>query len=240
MIGAENAAAMDLVAACSGFVYGLDTARAMIRGGDMRHVLVIGSEVYSRILNWKDRSTCVLFGDGAGAAVVSASERTASPQSDPGSRESRIVAGYLRSRGSGANTLLRPAGGSRSPYVDGETPPEQRLLHMSGRQVYNFAVGAVAEAIQAVLDRNGLSFDDLDHVVPHQANVRIIKAAAKRGGFDYGKFYTNIEHYANTSAASIPIALRDMEAEGILERGQRLVTVGFGSGLAYGANLIVW
>jgi 3-oxoacyl-[acyl-carrier-protein] synthase-3 len=111
---------------------------------------------------------------------------------------------------------------------------------MDGRQVYNFAVGAVAEAIQATLDKTGLTFEAIDHVVPHQANVRIIKAAAKRAGLDFGKFYTNIERYANTSAASIPIALTEMVDQGILTRGHRVLTVGFGSGLAYGANLIVW
>mgnify|MGYP006273957201 CR=1 FL=1 len=230
-IGAENAGAMDLVAACSGFVYGLETARAMIRGGGLEHVLVIGSEVYTRILNWEDRGTCVLFGDGAGAAVVSRTDDAA---------ESRIVDSYLRSRGSGAETLYRPAGGSRRPYVEGKTPPADRFLFMDGRQVYNFAVGAVAEAIQATLDKTGLTFEAIDHVVPHQANVRIIKAAAKRAGLDFGKFYTNIERYANTSAASIPIALTEMVDQGILTRGHRVLTVGFGSGLAYGANLIVW
>ncbi len=237
-IAAEQAGAMDVVAACSGFVYGLETARAMVRGGDMQHVLVIGAEVYSRILNWQDRGTCVLFGDGAGAAVVSATKQEAG--NSAAESGSRIIGSYLRSRGAGANTLLRPAGGSRSPYVDGETPREKGLLHMDGRRVYNFAVVAVAEAIQALLDRHGLSFDEIDRVVPHQANVRILQAAAKRGGFDYDKFYTNIDRYANTSAASIPIALSNMEEEGILERGRRIITVGFGSGLAYGANLIVW
>ncbi len=230
-IGASRAGAMDLVAACSGFVYGLATARAMVRGGGLEHVLVIGAEVYSRIVNWKDRASCVLFGDGAGAALVSRTDRTDG---------SRIVDSFLRSRGSGARTLYRPAGGSRTPYVEGETPPEERFVFMDGRQVYNFAVGAVAEAIQAILEKSGLTFEEIDHVVPHQANVRIIKAAAKRGGFSFDKFYTNIDRYANTSAASIPIALTEMEAAGKIKAGDRIITVGFGSGLAYGANLIVW
>jgi 3-oxoacyl-[acyl-carrier-protein] synthase-3 len=222
---------MDLVAACSGFVYGLETARAMVRGGGLDHVLVIGAEVYSRIVNWKDRASCVLFGDGAGAALVSRTESTEGP---------RIVDSFLRSRGSGARTLYRPAGGSRTPYVEGETPPEERFLFMDGRQVYNFAVGAVAEAIEAILAKTGFTFDQIDHVVPHQANARIIRAAAKRAGLDFEKFYTNIDRYANTSAASIPIALTEMQSGGMINPGDRIITVGFGSGLAYGANLIIW
>lgn len=239
-IGADRAGAMDLVAACSGFVYGVETARAMVRGSDMQHVLVIGAEVYSRILNWEDRGTCVLFGDGAGAAVISRREDEAGTTGTAAAAGSRILASYLRSRGSGAEKLYRPAGGSRTPFVEGRTDPAARYLHMDGRQVYNFAVAAVAEAVQAVLDQAGMRFEDLDYVVPHQANVRIIRAAARRAGWDFGKFYTNIENYANTSAASIPIALTNMLEEGRLERGMRIVTVGFGSGLSYGANLLVW
>lgn len=228
-IGAERAGAMDLVAACTGFIYGLATGAAFVRSGAAATVLVVGSEVFSKILNWKDRNTCVLFGDGAGAAVLQARE---------GSEETGILDSVLRSRGSGADSLLRAAGGSRTPCIPGTTPDEATKLKMDGRRVYNFAVGALGETIQALLDRNGLTFDEIDHVIPHQANVRIIEAACKRSGYSFDKFFMNIAEYANTSAASIPIAMHDMLRAGMLRPGQLAMTVGFGSGLSYGGNLI--
>ncbi|TVQ37572.1 MAG: ketoacyl-ACP synthase III [Spirochaetaceae bacterium] len=228
---AVNAAAMDLVAACTGFVYGLQTARAFIESGSADTVLLIGSEVYSQIINWKDRNSCVLFGDGAGAAVIAAGQTAAG---------SRIIDGALYSRGQGAEALARLTGGSRNPLAADQPTTPGCYLSMDGRRVYNFAVAAIVETIQTLLQRNGLSFDDIDWVVPHQANVRIIDAAARRAGFDPARFYTNIAEYANTSAASIPIALDEMSRNGAIARGQTVITVGFGSGLTYGGNLIVW
>ncbi len=230
-LGILEAGAMDLVAACSGFVYALDTARAYVVSGTARNVLVIGSEVYSRILNWEDRSTCVLFGDGAGSVIVSAAE-------DEVADGRGILDGYLRSKGSGYHTLWRKAGGSRNPVA-----PENesdRFLSMDGRAVYNFAVSAIIETIDALLSRHRLTMDDVAYVVPHQANLRIIQAACKRAGFPEGKFFTNLERYANTSAASIPIAMEELAAGGRVSPGDLLLTVGFGSGLAYGGNLIRW
>ena len=227
-IGANNAGAMDIVAACTGFAYGVSTAKAYVDSGMAKNVLVLSAEVYSRILNWRDRTTCVLFGDGAGATLVSRSET-------PG-----IVDAVLHSRGSGADKLLRPAGGSREAYEPGVTPIERTKLHMDGRRVYTFAVSAIIEVIGELLERNNLSMDQIDYVVPHQANVRIIDAACKRALFPRGKFFVNIAQFANTSAASIPIALTEMEETGVLKRGDRLITVGFGAGLAYGGNLLVW
>lgn len=238
-LGAINAGAMDLVAACTGFIYGLETARAFIESAAARTVLVIGSEVYSKIINWKDRNSCVLFGDGAGAAVVTATY-TASDESTGRSEGSRIMDGRLYSRGQGAEALARLAGGSRNPRPEGGMESPQCFLSMDGRKVYNFAVAALVETIQALLQRNGLEFSDIDWVVPHQANVRIIDAAAKRAGFDKSKFFTNIAEYANTSAASIPIALDEMARSGVLQRGQKVITVGFGAGLTYGGNLLIW
>ena len=232
MIGADHAGAMDITAACTGFVYGLQTARAYVDSGSARNVLVIGSEVYSRLVNWKDRASCVLFGDGAGACVVSASTE--------GEERRGILDSFLRSKGAGARSLLRPAGGSRTPFVPGTTPDEDRYLYMDGRRVYVFAVNAIIEVIEALLSKNGLKFEDLDYVVPHQANVRIIEAACKRSGWDLSRFYMNIGEYANTSAASIPIALDEMAQKGLLKPGMTIATVGFGSGLAYGGNLIRW
>lgn len=230
-LGAKHAAAMDLVAACSGFAYALSTARAFITAGQARNVMVIGSEVYSKILNWKDRNTCVLFGDGAGAALVSAAE-------DGG--KSRILDSYLRSRGAGATALYRSHGGSRNAYIPGTTPAEELYLKMNGRQVYNFAVPALVETIETLLERNGKSMADVAWIVPHHANVRILHAAAKRGGYSFDRFYVNIEENANTSAASIPIAMDEMYRKGMLTRGDLILTVGFGAGLTYGGNLIAW
>ena len=230
-LGIPKAGAMDLVAACSGFVYGLETARAYILSGAARNALVIGSEVYSRILNWKDRSTCVLFGDGAGAALVGGIA-----EADAGNRG--ILGGYLRSKGSGYHTLLRKAGGSKNAM--GPENEDDRFLSMDGRAVYNFAISAIIETIETLLETHGYSMDDLAYVVPHQANRRIIQAACKRAGFPEERFFTNLERYANTSAASIPIALEELASNGEIKEGDLILTVGFGSGLAYGGNLIRW
>jgi 3-oxoacyl-[acyl-carrier-protein] synthase-3 len=221
---------MDLMAACTGFIYALETARVYIKAGAARNILVVGSEVYSKIVNWRDRSTCVLFGDGAGAVMVRATE----------SQQSRIVDGFLRSKGDGAEALCRPDGGTRRPYVEQKTEESQLYLYMNGRRVYSFAVPAVIETIETLLERNGLTFDDVRWVVPHQANIRIIEAACKRAGFPFEKFYMNIQEYANTSAASIPIALDEMIGKELLRRGDVLLTVGFGAGLTFGGNVIYW
>lgn len=230
-IGAIKAGAMDLVAACTGFIYGLETARAFVNSGSAGNVLVIGAEVYSKILNWKDRNTCVLFGDGAGAVLVTTDELGGA---------SKVVDSVLRSRGSGAHALLRPVGGSRRPLAGSDCTVEDTYLQMQGRKVYTFAVQVVVDTINELLDRNRLTMDDIDHVVPHQANARIIDAACKRGGFPREKFFVNIAEYANTSAASIPIALDEMIRQDRLHRGDRIITVGFGAGLAYGGNYLIW
>lgn len=225
-LGIVEAAAMDLTAACSGFVYGLETARAYVESGAAGTVLLIGSEIYSKIINWKDRRTCVLFGDGAGAVVVGRHG------------ERGVFPAYLGSQGSGAESLFRSHGGSRNRYVPGQTPEEDLKLKMDGHKVYRFAVEIVVNVINTVLERAGKRFDDLAWVVPHQANVRIIKAAAKRAGWDLERFYINIEEYANTSAASIPIALREMLDSDKLTTGDLVLVTGFGGGLTYGGALI--
>ena len=226
------AGAMDVVAACSGFIYALETARTYVVAGAARHVLVAGTEVYSRIVDWTDRSSCVLFGDGAGAVIVSASDNP----DDPG----EILPAILGSRGAGAEALYRSHGGTRNPYVPGQTRESDLKLKMDGRKVYNFAVAIVGQVISELLDRQGLRFQMLDWVVPHQANIRIIEAVAKRNGWDVERFYRNISEYANTSAASIPIALNEMVEKEILKRGMRILTVGFGAGLSWGGHLISW
>lgn len=228
-IGAQNAAAMDVMAACTGFIYGLETAKNFIEAGSARNAIVVGSEVLSRILDWKDRDTCVLFGDGAGAVVLS--ENSEQPKSN-------IRHSILRSEGSGADYLFVAGGGSKSPEnPDKVTRP---FIQMNGRKVYNFAVKALCDTIRRLLDDNSENIEDIAYIVPHQANVRIIEAAAKRMSIPMEKFYTNIQEYANTSAASIPLALCEMDQKNLLRRGDMILIIGFGGGLTYGGNLIHW
>jgi len=227
-LGAPQAAAMDISAACTGFIYGLETARAYIEAGIYRTVLVIGTETLSKIVDWKDRNTCVLFGDGAGAAVVAAGDDT----------KRGIMTSILAASGKDAEALLRPAGGTRRPFQPGKTPIEDLYLKMDGRRVYYFAVGVLGKTIEDLLARTGISIEDVNYVVPHQANVRIIEACAKRIGVPLEKFFLDIDEFANTSAASIPIALADMKTKGLLPPGSLIVTVGFGGGLTYGGNVI--
>ena len=230
-LGAINAGAMDVAAACTGFIYALETARCFVSAGSARNVMVIGSEVFSRIVNWKDRTTCVLFGDGAGAVLVCANEHP-----DHG----EILKSYLRADGSGAGYLMREAGGSRKPFLSGTTPEAEQYVSMNGRQVYIFAVGAIIETVNKMLEVAGLSIEDIDHIVPHQANRRILEAACARAGWPQSKFHMNMDEYANTSAASIPIALDELYRAGRLHRGERILTVGFGAGLTYGGNIFYW
>ena len=230
-LGAKKAGAMDLVAGCTGFIYGLETARAFVQGGSARHVLVVGAEILSRIVNWKDRNTCVLFGDGAGAVLVSADE-------SKGNRG--IIQSTLRADGSGSRLLERTEGGTRYPYTDGVVDQTGSFLKMDGRQVYNFATKVVTEGIMGLMESNHVGPDDLAWIVPHQANARIVEAAAKRSKIPLSKFFLNIEEYANTSAASIPIALSEMSSRGLLKPGDLILTFGFGAGLTYGGNLIRW
>ncbi len=226
-LGATGAGAFDISAACTGFIYGLETARTYIVSQAAEKVLVIGAEIYSRVLDWTDRNTCVLFGDGAGAALLS-----------NGSADRGILDSVLGSDGSKSDVLKIP-GGSRVPHYpyDGS---EDMFLTMKGRPVYNFAIRVITEVVSLLLERNRLTFDDLAFIVPHQANIRIIQSAARRLKIPVEKFFTNIEEVANTSAASIPLALHDMLQDGKLERGDLIITVGFGGGLTYGGNLIRW
>ncbi|RKX82711.1 MAG: 3-oxoacyl-ACP synthase [Spirochaetes bacterium] len=229
-LGLRKAGAMDLLAGCTGFIYGLETAKNYIVSGSAKKILVIGAETLTRIMDWTDRNTCVLFGDGAGAAVVGASE----------SDSRGIIDSILRAEGSGAELLDRPAGGSRMPFKAGETDPSELYIKMDGGKVYIFAVRVIVTTIKAILEQNNLTIDDIKYIVPHQANIRIIEAAAKRSKIPLEKFYMNIQEFANTSAASIPIALNEMVEKNLLKKGDKIITVGFGAGLTYGANLIVW
>ena len=228
-LGARGAAAMDISAACTGFIYALETAKAFIESSSARNALVIGTEVLSRVLNWKDRNTCVLFGDGAGAVVLA--DNKTSPASN-------IRHSILRTDGSGSENLLVAGGGSRKPVNRDKV--DHPYIHMDGRKVYVFAVKALCDTVEMLLRDNGEHIDNITYIVPHQANKRIIEAAAKRMKIPMEKFYTNIDEFANTSAASIPIALNEMNRKNLLKRGEMILTIGFGGGLTYGGNLIHW
>lgn len=209
-LGAVKAGAMDVTAACTGFVYALETARAFVAAGTARTVLVLGAEVFSRIVDWTDRNTCILFGDAAAAVLVGAE--------GPAGSEAYFAPSLLRSDGSGGPALVRPAGGTRQPVA---TVPRDLAVAMDGRRVYAFAITVVKDIILEILDRNGLRLDQVDWFVPHQANVRIVTSAAQRLGVGLERFYLNMERYANTSGATIPLALAEMDQKGLLRRGQR-------------------
>ncbi|MCL2273094.1 MAG: beta-ketoacyl-ACP synthase 3, partial [Treponema sp.] len=193
-IGAKNAAAMDITAGCTGFVYGMEIGAALLSVSARRNrVLVIGSEVLSRVVNWEDRGTCVLFGDGAGALVI---EKTGK---DSGSG---LLHSLLYADGSGADSLMMKRGGTRNPYKIGEVVAEPVCIWMNGQEVYNFAVGAITNTISELMKISNTAIDDIAYIVPHQANARIIQAARRRLHIPPEKIYVNIEEYANTSAAS--------------------------------------
>jgi 3-oxoacyl-[acyl-carrier-protein] synthase-3 len=235
-LGAKQAAAMDVSAGCSGFIYALETAAGLLglRAGKKR-ALVLGAEVLSRVTDWEDRTSCVLFGDGAGAVVM---EKTPAPAEGPEKRG--LLRTVLGADGSGAECLMIRRGGARFPFKAGETVDKPAHLEMNGRAVYNFAVKAMTSTIETLLAEEGLRVEDLAWIVPHQANARIVQAAASRLEIPEEKFFLNIEEYANTSGASIPIALDELNRSGKLLRGSLILTVGFGGGLTYGGNLIVW
>ncbi|MDR0512530.1 MAG: ketoacyl-ACP synthase III [Treponema sp.] len=235
-IGAKNASAMDIVAGCTGFVYGLETAAGLLAmDSGRKRALVIGSEVLSRVTDWSDRGTCVLFGDGAGAVVL---DKTDAAQE--GEARRGILKSILKADGSGAEHLVCRRGGSRNPYKTGEVIDAPPHIAMNGQAVYNFAVKAITDTVAEILAKSGIPSTDIAWIVPHQANSRIIQAAARRLKIPEEKFYLNIENYANTSAASIPIALDELNREGKLKRGDLVIFMGFGAGLTYGANLVVW
>ncbi|MDR1863847.1 MAG: ketoacyl-ACP synthase III [Treponema sp.] len=235
-LGAKQAGAMDITAGCTGFIYALETAAGLMStGAGRKRVLVIGAEVLSKFTDWDDRGSCVLFGDGAGAVVL---EKTAGPVEGPGKRG--LLRTILGADGSGRDYLMIRRGGGRFPFKAGETVDKPAHLEMNGRAVYNFAVKAMTETIEKLLAEEGIKVEDLAWIVPHQANARIVQAAAKRLEIPEEKFFLNIEEYANTSAASIPIALDELNRGEKLRRGDLVMTVGFGGGLTYGGNLIVW
>ena len=228
-LGARGAGAFDLNAACAGFVYGLAVGRGLIESGTHRTILMIGSDTMSRVVDWTDRSTCVLFGDGAGAVVMQATD-------GPGG----IFSTVLGSDGAGAPLLIQPAGGSHQPATVETIKSGAHYLQMNGREVYKFAVTATAEAARQTMQDTGLGPDDVDLFIPHQANLRIIKSAARGAGIPMERVFVNADRYGNTSAGSIPIALCEALESGRIQAGDRVVMVGFGAGLAWASAGIEW
>ncbi len=227
-LGAAQAAAFDLGAVCAGFAYALHVAAQLVRSGANRCVLVIGAETFSRLLNWDDRSTAVLFGDGAGAAIVGEVQ------------EGGYLGGVLGADGSGASLLQVAAGGSRQPLTTAGLDARQNTIFQNGKEVYKFAVSIMGEAAAQAVEAVGLKTPDVDLFIPHQANIRIIQKAAERMGLPMEKVFVNLDRYGNTSAASIPLALDEAVKEGRITPGSLVVLVGFGAGLTWGANVLRW
>jgi len=228
-LGATRAAAFDLSAGCSGFVYGVAVAAHLLSAGVYRTALVIGAETLSRITDWSDRVTCVLFGDGAGAVVLEAGEN-----------EGGVLATVLGADGSGGDLLWLPAGGSRIPASHRTVAERLHFLQMKGREVFRFAVKAMPAATREVLEKAGLSLDEVALLIPHQANQRIIDAATRSLGLPPERVYSNLDRHGNTSAASIPIALSEAVEGGRIRPGDLVVLAGFGAGLTWGAAAIRW
>lgn len=228
-IGATKAGAFDLLAACSGFIYASNMAAQSIRSGSIKNALVIGSETLSRFTNWKDRSTCILFGDGAGAFVLQASDQ-------PGG----VLSAVMHSDGSGADSLTLQGGGARYPATETTVAEGKHYIQMDGKAVFRFATRVMGSATKEALELAGLKLEDVDWIVPHQANFRIIETAAKYLKLPLDKFVINVDRYGNTSTASIPIAAVEAIENGKLKSGNKVVFVGFGAGLTWGALVADW
>jgi 3-oxoacyl-[acyl-carrier-protein] synthase-3 len=227
-LGAKRAAAFDLGAVCAGFAYALHVAAQMVATGANSRVLVLGAETLSRITNWEDRNTAVLFGDGAGAVVVG-------PVAEGG-----YLGGFLGADGAGGPLLNVPAGGARTPLTAACLSEAGNKIYQNGKEVYRFAVTIMGEAAVRAVTSVGLRTDDIDLFIPHQANIRIIEKAAERMGLPWEKVFVNLDKYGNTSSASIPLALDEAVKAGRLKPGNVVVFVGFGAGLTWGANVLRW
>lgn len=228
-LGAKNAGAFDLFAGCTGFVYSLSVATQLVATGAYDNVLVIGADVLTKLLDWKDRNTCVLFGDGGGAAVVK-----------PVEEGYGFITHILGADGGGASFIEMPGGGTRHPATHETVDKGMHLIKMNGKEVFKFAVPIMETMIREVVKKAGFTLDDVDLIVPHQANNRILDSAAKRLNFPREKIYSNLERYGNTSAGTIPLALVDALNEGRIKKGDLIVLVGFGAGLTWGATILRW
>jgi 3-oxoacyl-[acyl-carrier-protein] synthase-3 len=228
-IGATKAGAFDLLAACSGFIYATNMAAQSIRSGSIKNALVIGTETLSRFINWKDRNTCILFGDGAGAFVLQASDK-------PGG----VLSAVMHSDGSGADSLTLLGGGARYPATETTVHEGKHFVQMDGKAVFRFATRVMGHAAKEALDLANLTTNDIQWIVPHQANYRIIETAAKYLKMPMDKFVINVDRYGNTSTASIPIATVEAVQNNQIKNGDKIVFVGFGAGLTWGALVAEW
>jgi 3-oxoacyl-[acyl-carrier-protein] synthase-3 len=228
-LGCNGSAAFDVSAACAGFLYALSIADAFVRSGQYKRVCVIGVEILSRIVDWKDRNTCVLFGDGAGAVVVG-----------PEEGERGVLSTHLYADGANTEFLLIPAGGSRLPTTAKTVAENQHTVKMNGKMVFAHAVRNIAAACEAALAKNQLSGSDISLVVAHQANLRILQGVAERCKFPMEKFHLNLPKYGNTSSASVPIALDEVVREGKVKEGDRLLFCAMGAGFTWGSALVRW
>ncbi|MBN1807909.1 MAG: ketoacyl-ACP synthase III [Planctomycetes bacterium] len=229
MLGAVNSGAVDLAAACTGYVYGLSMAAGYVATGIAENILVIGSEVLSRFTNWKDRNTCVLFGDGAGAMLIG-----------PSQGKHELEDFVLKSDGSGWELLSIPGGGSENPPSLESVSTDLHAIHMNGREIFKFAVSKLEWLIREAARLQGVEPTEIDKVVPHQVNYRIVKSACARLGMEPERFFLNLEKYGNTSGASIPLAFDEALDAGFIEDGDIVVLPGFGGGLTYGMASVRW
>jgi len=228
-LGATHAAAFDLAAACSGFIYALTVAEGYIAAGRGEIVLVVSAEKMSGIVDWEDRSTCVLFGDGAGAAIVRRSTNGRG-----------VLSSFMRSDGSLAELLWRPAGGVLNPMTEENLATRQHLVKMAGREVFKAAVRSMAEAADKALARAGLSAEAVDLLIPHQANMRIIEATARYAGIPMDKVFVNVDRYGNMSSATVPVALDEAVESGRLAPGANILMVAFGAGFTWASSVVRW
>ncbi len=233
-IEAWNAVCFDISAACSGFLYALQTARHYINSGNRRTALVIGAEKLTSLINWKDRNTCVLFGDGAGAVVVRRADD--GDTTAPG----RILSSVMGSDGSLTDLLKVPGGGSAQPVTPDNVDQRLNTIHMEGRETFKHAVTRMCQASDQALKLAGLTAADIAMVIPHQANLRIISAIADRLGVPESKTYINLDKYGNTSAATIPVALDEANRAGAIKRGDVVLLVAFGGGFTWASTVLVW
>ena len=237
LLGATNAAAYDVSAACSGFLYGLSIAEGHIASGNAEIALVVSTEKMSGIIDWSDRATCVLFGDGAGACIVRRIDRTPGAPARGGHD---VLSSFIRSDGTLAELLWRPAGGVRVPMDIAVLDEKSHLVKMAGREVFKSAVRSMAEAADQALMRAGLTGADIDLLVPHQANMRIIEATARYAGIPMEKVFVNVDRYGNMSSATVPVALDEAAEQGRLKRGDNVLMVAFGAGFTWASTVLRW
>jgi 3-oxoacyl-[acyl-carrier-protein] synthase-3 len=227
-LGATRAAAFDISAACTGWIYGMTVAEGLLAAGTIETALVVGAEKMSAIVDWTDRSTCVLFGDGAGAAIVKRAR----------THNKGILSTYIRSDGTLAELLWRPAGGAKVPFSDATLADRSTFVKMAGRETFKHAVRSMSEACDRALDAAKLTGQDIDVLIPHQANMRIIEATAKHASVPMEKVFVNVDRYGNTSSASIPIALDEAIEAGRVKEGTTALLVGFGAGFTWGSMVV--